>query len=76
MADYRQWWGTYKVRNTYKHVGPFTTREQAKVAAFEAAPKAKSVSTSYGALPGGGFDIRWHNRPYGTSAAAMGVSDL
>lgn len=38
----------------------YTTREEAVAEAFEARPKAKSVTSGYGL--NGTFDIRWHDR--------------
>lgn len=44
------------------NVGPFTSREEAALAAFDKHPDLKSVFTGYGS-DGAYFDIRWLQNP-------------
>lgn len=65
MKDFsgQKWWAYVRENSrsrSYVTVGPFETREKAAEEGWKVAhPKARHVSTGYGA-EGAYFDIRWH----------------
>ena len=62
MNESERYWGTYKNGRGYVNVGPYTSRDEAKQAAFNATPpKLRAISTGRGNY-GPHFDIRWHDR--------------